>query len=498
MTIEVTNIKPKKIWSNMDAYGLINGFGIWDNQYKSLSYVRKPNESALELRNKIYNRHANPVGITKQGLINGISTELGLIPYNVESNTIFQLTYEPIPSGDQNIPDIFVFYKTENTDWIELKQIWSDGYENAKQLKNGFIVWNKEFFSLDDTTKNFNYSNVLEVLSDIPNGAQLKISYYIKIYDIDNNIVVKRFTDINNFNDINDQRFTYKKPIDFDINTQIIAYSLNDIPSGIYDHYYNPEPTNNLKEIKSYIESKYPHKWGSITDRSCIWDVHKFYGSGEIPSKFDIKSPYNYSIKNDNNYLTGGIEFSSDALFIDDVVEKKYTVTIDNITHSIYKWHPKIRTGRFYINGVPHWLFANPKKTQITIGINGYDISSSGIKPHAHMILTASGYNISGTWTEPYLTNAFEDYNYEIGLNSNNFYTNICRKRSSLVTLNGNDFSYNYNTGIIKCATSGKYDLIYEGSPDVNYVVLDTIDLNPINYSGSQIEESYFLTIGYN
>ena len=165
----------RPIWTNLDVFGLLNGFAIWDSQYKDLKYVRKPYENNLELRNRIINEHYYKSDVNKQGLLNALCNEFELIPYNVTEKKIFELSYIPISSGSVSTQDIFGFYKNLEGEWINIgPQFWSESYISAKNTNNGFIVWQNNRVSTISGYKNFEYSNLVEIFREFDDNTELK------------------------------------------------------------------------------------------------------------------------------------------------------------------------------------------------------------------------------------------------------------------------------------------------------------------------------------
>ena len=64
-------------WSNIDVFGLLRGLGIWDSQYKTLQYVRRPFDTSLTVKDKILRLNDNQPSLTQQGLLNGLCNEFG-------------------------------------------------------------------------------------------------------------------------------------------------------------------------------------------------------------------------------------------------------------------------------------------------------------------------------------------------------------------------------------------------------------------------------------
>lgn len=352
----------RQTWGNIDVFGLLNGIATWDDQYKSLKYVRVPSETAIELRNKIYRHHDYSGGITQQGIINGISNEFNITPYNVTTKNIFILTYYPEPIGPKNSQDISGFYKDSSGNWLNLKpQVWSSGYLTYKNSKTGFIVWENERSNNISGVKNFSYSNLVEVFEELDDNTELKFIYYTYTHDENNNRQLIKFTDMNCQTDPYDKRFTYRKNV-CPPSGSVIAYNLTTIPTGLYSGYYNTkgQAQSLLYTLKEHVNRKYKHKWNQISDNACIWDVQRLYGSGEIPHFFDAIAPRNiYGCPNSTGFFEsfiGGIENKSDSLFPQEVVE----------SGDVQNWYLKVYPGKFYVDGIPFYLFENPSGTTLT------------------------------------------------------------------------------------------------------------------------------------
>lgn len=386
----------RQIWSNLDVFGLLNGFSVWDEQYKNLKYVRLPYENNLEFRDRIVRNHYNNTDINKQGLLNALCNEFGVSPYNVSKKTIFELSFNPIPSGGVGVSDISGFYKNSNGDWISIgSQIWSDSYDAAKITKNGYLVWQNERFSTISGYKNFSYSNIVEVFREFDDNTELKFIYYVEGVDSNNNRILMHYTDMNDPENVNDKRFTYQKEEiqKIDLSEDIVIYTLNDIPTTIKNEIYYDSDTGMAKEflydLKKYIDKKFKHTWNKITNASCIWDVHKNYGSGHIPHFFDAIAPNNFDscILNYSGY-TGGIEPLSCSL---------YPLELIDINDS---WYLKIYPGKFYIDGIPFYWFDSPQVSNLNFSLStsenysGYYEANlpSGLERGMHTILTRSDF----------------------------------------------------------------------------------------------------------
>lgn len=499
----------KQRWNNIDVFGLYNGLGIWDSQYKNLKYVRRPFETALDIRNKIFAYHDNPVGVDKQGLLNALSNEFNIEPYNVLYKSVFELSYDPIPSGTYHVSDIFGYYRLESNDeWISLQpQIWSDQYEEHKQSKTGFIVWQNEKYTNDQDSKNFTYSNIVEVLEELPDNTSLKFIYYFKIKDEDDKEQLIQFTDMNNPQDINDIRYTYRLPVSNpSLANDVVIYTLNNIPTNIKDQYYFDNKTGVAKDfvydLRKKLDDKFKHKWKDIRNATSIWDVHKSYGSGVLPNFFDasVVKPLNYtnnlSIYNNitqNSNLTGGIESLNDSLYLREIIE----VEDNDLEH----WYPVVFPGKFYINSIPYYLFQKPETINIDL-TSGSGIIPSGINIASHSILVLDSYlNETLTIKDDLLPNVFEDWKSSTGEHGDKFYNNIYRRRPCLnsqhglnINLDIGEYKIDFDNNMIFSNGITTATLIYETEIEYSGVIIE-YDINPIN-NKDLFYDKYFIYLG--
>lgn len=436
----------KQTWSNLDVFGLLNGLSIWDEQYKNLKYVRKPYENNLELRDKITKTHYNPPDINKQGLLNALCNEFGLEPYKVSKKTIFELSFNPIPSGAIGVQDISGFYKNSDGDWISIgPQLWSDSYDSAKITKNGFLVWQQDRFATIPQYKNFSYSNLVEVFREFDDNTELKFIYYVEGVDENNNRTLIQFTDMNSSGDINDTRFTYKKEFtDINLSGDIVIYTLNDIPENIRTSIYYDETTGMAKEflynLKTYIDKKFKHTWDKLTTNTCIWDIHKNYGSGHLPHFYDAIAPYNFdTCRTRYSGYIGGIESLSYSLYPTDVVE----------SGDAANWYFKIYPGKFYIDGISFYWMENQQINNLDFNLVDTGTFSgcySGIIPSGltrgmYTILAKSGYYdlYCNLPRNQFLSGVYEDFSYYTGIDGDSLWSNILGRVPMLTAEKGYD-----------------------------------------------------------
>lgn len=482
-------------WTNIDAFGLINGISIWDDQYRNLKYVRRPFETGLNVKDKIFRNLDNPPSTTKQGIINGLSNEFSLTPYNITKKNTFTLSFNPIPVGPESDPDIKCYYRTPgSTSWTELvPQIWSSTYQNAKKDKRGFIVWQRERYSNDPNIKNFSYSRLVEVLHDFPDKTELKFVYKIYSFNNSNEKILVDFTDMSHPYDSEDTRFLYRAKESFDLSSQIVAYSLDDIPDSLHSKYYDgchKSATEFFYSLKRYFDEKFKHKWGELQDSTAIWDVHKYYGSGEIPHFYDAIAPENqYYCDLLFSGMTGGIETNDESLYLNEIIE----------TGNAQSWYARIYPGRFYIDGIPFYYFENPQSGYLDLS-SGSGLIPSGLTRGMYTIMALSGYydDYCTNSKDEYLPNVFEDYAYPIGYDASTIWTNIYRRRPYLtsqmglnIDLQDGEYSIDFRNGCIHAEGVSGVMIIWDKVLQPSGRLLN-FDLNPLN-EDSLAFEKFFL-----
>lgn len=492
-------------WSNIDVFGLLNGISTWDPQYQTLLYVRGPADTTLDIRDKIFRAHNHPTSLTKQGLLNGVSNEFEYEPYNVVNRNVFQLTNSPFPSGDIGVQDIHVQYRDINStgNWNDIAgQVWGQTYEYAKENKQGFIVWQNEKYINISGVKNFTYSRTLEIMQELPDLQELRVIYLVRSTDENNNLILKRYTDIDNLADnpgIEERNFLYRKAIEIDPISGVTVYTLNDIPTGLYSYYYGNDdrPLEQLYTVKDYLNNKFKHTWGTMSDASVIWDIHKSYGSGNIPHYFDSAVPLNYeyclaSGKANGNHFSGylgGVEYLSQALYFDNIIE----------SGDAQYWYFTVYPGRFYLDGVPFYLFEDPSLENITF-VSGQAALPSGVRRGAKVILARSGYYDGCIDPDPYLSGyIFEDHGYPYGEGGDSCWSYIYRRRGFVpsgcgydITLEVGEYNIDFKSGVIYAQLlDADATIIWDNTLVPSGRVIE-YDINPLNDSQLNLQK-YFI-----
>ena len=489
----------KQRWTNIDAFGLLNGISTWDKNYLNLKYVRLPNETNIELRDKINRNRENPVtGTSLQDLVNGLSNELLLDPYNVISNSSFVLSRNPWPSGYLSEQDIWLSYQTPGeTGWYDVyPQLWASGCITTPT--SGFIVWENSFFrdDLGTSLKSHNYSNLLTVFDDIPDNSKLRLIYYVQSFDIENNQKYNLYTDMAN---TLDDDLVYKLPYALtsgDLPDKIVAYNIDNIPTGLSGFYHEEggEATSNLYKIRGIIDRNYRHRWKDIRNKSTIWDVHKEYSKGTIPSFYDTHLTINSS---GNINLTGGVEYQDSALYIQNVDVQ--------ISGDYEYWYPVLTCGKLYCSGIPYLLMENPAYESVIFS-TGSGTLPSGVERWHRISLIESTY--SGNYMEkniiplhnyniPYKTN------YSLDISGYVISDYVYRKRPYIssemgyeITLADKEYMIDFSNYVIYSSGINNAMLFWDNS-DIpsGWICTDSnADMNPLNDNNIAYDK-YFMVL---
>ena len=507
----------KQNWTTLDAFGMLNGISTWDDNYQNLQYVKLPDETSLELRQKILNMHDRPIaGTSIQDTINGISNQLMLSGYDISTKHNFFLTRDAIPYGEISTQDVWVDYQPPNeTGWYSITpQWWSNtvytDYDTTSFQTSGFILWQNEYYRNETTEKRFNYSKNLQILSDLPDKSKLRVKYYIKSYDEQYNPELHLFTDIDNPYDPNATSFEYRSPYALtqaELKTKVSAYTLADIPAGLSGLYFNSDgsPTEFIYNIRNYMDKNLRHRWKDITNKSTIWDVHRRYARGVIPSFYDtgFVIPSGEFWSNQTKYdLTGGVDHEYPSLYMSDIA-------IVN-EGSYERWYPVLQPGTFYVAGVPYYLMNSP--TYRTIPITGTStVISSGEFPERGMYII--GYP-SGFYSDLDERILFEDYRYPVSIKydfdttvqeyiSSTVYRHrpyLTSNKGLAITLADDEYAIDYETNTIHVDSAmigNNVTLVWDENliPSGKIVASEYTDLNPLNDENLE-NEKYFLFIG--
>jgi len=244
MSIEISGFIYDQVFTYVDKIGLFLGID------------RKNNESIYEYYKRLrlfpYEWSVGKYGCnrTKQGLINTICTQLEKEHYSILKKNFFVLNYVPSFFKDENntLADIHVYYTTDNKNYIEvlprlelsqyvpdhwivdpsISDYYYDQYGNVIAT-SGWILWR----NIDGS-----YSKLLEIVTELPHNANLKITYYIERIENGDKIFMY-YEDVTDEYDPTDtirlKAYTPQEPTTFGL------YSLND--DNFYDYllYHNNE-----------------------------------------------------------------------------------------------------------------------------------------------------------------------------------------------------------------------------------------------------------------
>ena len=103
-------------WCQWDEFGLVIGLGQFTKDGKSLIRVRKPGETNKQLAARIKNVFRYPGSSSKQGVLNGVSRDLGTPIYNLEDKNLFLLKDQIDPTREENV----VVYTNETGSYTQL------------------------------------------------------------------------------------------------------------------------------------------------------------------------------------------------------------------------------------------------------------------------------------------------------------------------------------------------------------------------------------------
>ena len=268
---------PVQIATAFDDFGLLLGI------------PRFPLESNVAYRRRLLSSGKAWGSSTRQGLVNGISTELGLPPYNAADKAFFALTYMPIlvdPLVDPSDGDSLTF-----SVYVNATQ-FSD-YDLTGTTTNSYKLWK---FS-DGTC-----SRLLEFKTIPPVNSHLRIEYY-RLEDG----LVRRWTDETNVDEKNFIAMSAESPAP----NQIEVYELTD--SNFQSTYLLDSagrPTEMYKAIVARIHKMYPILWGKWIWGKTFWDVADpaVTGIEFIPNLFDLST-----INLGRNDFDSGVGYGTDC-----------------------------------------------------------------------------------------------------------------------------------------------------------------------------------------
>jgi hypothetical protein len=164
-------------------------------------------------------------------------------------------------------------------------------------------------------------------------------------------------------------------------------------------------------------------------------------------------------------------------------------------------WYPTIFPGKFFLNGIPYYLFQSPQVEYFNLD-DGTTSLPSGFHMCSHCILAKSGFYNNSLNLDEYLDGKiFEDFSPALGPNGDNFYKNIYRRKPNTINkgldsdiLEGEYIIDTDNNVVIASGISDAI-LIYESQVEYSGVRLN-YDIHPFNIGA--FFDRFFLYIGYN
>ena len=342
----------KYLWSELDEIAL------------TLDMKRLPNEDDAAFIERLRNRMKYPPGNTKQGLINGISIDLGLEPYRVEDKKHFYLRREPLNlDEDGELLPVNVriagsgqlqYYETigagtagegtiaRNEGWKipDIAIGWNalvDTRVGDDDPPSGFILWKES----DGT-----YGRVLEFLGDaVPKtGERVTVEYY---YTGDDGHVTKR-ADFSHPDDPLDWEFVGRKADTYDNTIQIEILETKDLQ-------LNPSSLSR-REIADLSDKLHGNTWNTFRWNQYQWGSHALQGSGSIDHLFDGVAPSGY-----DQYIGGVGDWRS--------------LRAEGLDIKGDRWTPTITPGTYYLGNLPYYLFENKHTTVKPAGKLYHEVS---------------------------------------------------------------------------------------------------------------------------
>jgi len=312
------------IWNALDEWGLV--FGV----------SRFPGETNLAYRTRLQAVASYSHGSSRQGLVNAISTRLGLTRYKVTEQRHFYLTYKP-EALDADLQDLSITVTVE--DAVQIQQT-TDTWDNAS---SGYIIWPEH----DGT-----YGQLLE----------------FKNAPAENTEIVVTYSTLENDSYLTVQDTFIGSTAETPGSDQVEVYELTD-PSFIET--FQDETGKVGTDYYALLEEAgkyYKRTWGDFE-----WDTYRWDDGtrlNTIATNYDIATlPV---AGNSNPYINGSHGHALKLAGISPAGE------------------PELIPGYFYVDGVLHYLYAN--KTVLELDPNDYpDATIQGAIP-----LTASFTNKAG------------------------------------------------------------------------------------------------------
>jgi hypothetical protein len=358
------------LWSSLDELGLLLGL------------ERNPNESNDHYIERLKSRMKNPPSSTPQGLINALSVEFDLKPYNVAGKSIFFLTHRPenldraytgftdwrgnaMVNGDEEYGTLRVTIDGSNlidgttiAQYVDVtepfvpagwrypfgSQGMAPGGPNFDAEVPGFIIWR------DD---NGHYTNILQfIFYEPPTGSEVRIEYVYK--DDDGNHVYH--ADYSHPDNPNDTTFIGKAQDQKDPASQIRILTPDELPT-------NPGSVSR-KEIAEYLSRIHGLTWDTMRWEQYHWGDFELSGSGSIEHIYDAYAPSGY-----HDYMGGTYDSS---------------LLCEGIDVTPSTWLPNINPGIFFLGNEQYYLYRKRMDAPFEL---------SGPVPDNNLYIEVSGVN---------------------------------------------------------------------------------------------------------
>lgn len=221
-------------------------WNLWDEHAALMSLVRLPGETNDELKTRISNIGKFREGVTRQGLVNALSSALGYEQYNTVVRRVFTLTHNPYRTSSFTVI----------VDDVTQTQVSESSYSTAT---TGYVVW---------TDENGEYTRLLEFF-DPPSfsrkGTNRKHNgVYVKVtYSYEDGDRIRTITDQCNIYDTEDELFMGWN-VEPEGTIKVHALSdetwLDNISHGF--KYIDGTPTPKLEAIWKEVDAATPSSWG--------------------------------------------------------------------------------------------------------------------------------------------------------------------------------------------------------------------------------------------
>lgn len=267
-------------------------FNHFDSLAMSVGLKRRHMETNKQLKQRILAVFEEQINSSRQGLIYGISNELGLVSYNVKDRTFFFLTKQPLTEDQCDQLSATYEFTVKVDDGTITPQLGDQtpvpsGWEPRTDALSGWCCWHDN---------NSNYSQILEFIDAPPYGSEVSATYRYRDGDL-----VYTQTDKTDTQDPEDTSFTgySKETVDGEHHVRVNALNdsefLNDENEGFIDSV--GRATNLYEKVVDRIHEAAPIYWGTKAQKGFIWgktpwDVgdEELGGAEALPSYLDAET----------------------------------------------------------------------------------------------------------------------------------------------------------------------------------------------------------------